>query len=96
MELLDRLGLRAVRQAREEARHAQADIAASSLSRRERQAAYSGVWKIFVRSRGLASSFQESIRITVGAAAAMNGACAAAATCAMSPSNSTSCGLWSK
>jgi hypothetical protein len=34
--------------------------------------------------------------ITVGAAAAMNGACEAAAICAIWPSNSTSPGVWSK
>ena len=41
----------------------------------ERQAAYSAVWKILVRSRGLLSSCQVSMPMRPGAAAAMNGAC---------------------
>ena len=69
---------------------------ASSLSRSERQAAYSGVVKILVRSRGLDSSCHESICISDGAAPAMNGQCAAAEILAISDSISTSTGLWSK
>ena len=68
----------------------------SSLSRSERQAAYSGVVKIFVRSRGLASSCHESICISVGEAPVMKGACAAAAIFDISASSSTSGALWSK
>ena len=59
VKLLHRVGLGAVGQAGEEARHGQAEYRASSESRSERQAAYSGVWKIFVRSRGLLSSCQD-------------------------------------
>ena len=59
-------------------------------------AKYSGVVKILVKSRGLASSCHEFICISAGSAAAMNGACDAAATLDISPSNSTSGGLWSK
>src|SRR5580765_4762550 len=68
---------------------------ASSDSRSERHAAYSGVWKILVRSRGLASSCQESIWNRVGEVPLMNGQCAAAVF-DISPSSSTSGGLWSK
>ncbi|MDT4828410.1 hypothetical protein FQZ97_617940 [compost metagenome] len=53
-------------------------------------------WKILVRSRGFDSSCHESICITVGEAPAMKGQCAAAAILAISPSISTSGGLWSK
>jgi hypothetical protein len=63
---------------------------ASSLSRSDRQAAYSGVWKIFVRSRGLDSSCQESICISQATAPEMNGQCAGGAILAISPSISTS------
>ncbi|MCY1550224.1 hypothetical protein D9M68_864600 [compost metagenome] len=52
--------------------------------------------KILVRSRGLASSCQESICITLGEAPAMKGQCAADEILAISPSSSTSGGLWSK
>src|SRR3954469_2716967 len=69
---------------------------ASSDSRSERHAAYSGVWKILVRSRGLASSCHESIWNRLGELPLMNGQCAAAAFFASSPSSSTSGGLWSK
>src|ERR1043166_4820654 len=69
---------------------------ASSDSRSERQAAYSGVWKILVRSRGLLSSCHESICISEGPAPAMKGQCAAAAFFDSSPRSSTSGGLWSK
>src|SRR6476646_11277104 len=62
----------------------------SSDSRSERHAAYSGVVKILVRSRGLASSCHDDICMTVGEVPVMNGACAAAATCDISPSSSTS------
>ena len=68
----------------------------SSDSRSERQPAYSGVVKILVRSRGLDSSCQEPMPITVGEAAEMNGACMAAEIFAISPSSSTSGGDWSK
>jgi len=72
IELLDRIGLGPVRQPREEARHREPDVAESSDSRSERHAAYSGVVKIFVRSRGFASSCQVSICIVTGEAPAMN------------------------
>ncbi|MOA32378.1 hypothetical protein D3C78_1535930 [compost metagenome] len=52
--------------------------------------------KILVRSRGLDSSCQEPMPITVGEAAAMKGACMAAQTFDISPSSSTSGGDWSK
>ena len=68
----------------------------SSDSRSERQPAYSGVEKILVRSRGLASSCHDSICIRLGLAPVMKGACAEAAIFAISPSSSTSGGLWSK
>jgi len=45
----------------------------SSDSRKDRHAAYSGVWKILVKSRGLANSDQLSICMTEGATPAMNG-----------------------
>src|SRR5271165_5101786 len=62
----------------------------SSESRRDRHGAYSGVWKILVKSRGSLSSRQVSMFITVGAAPAINGAWAADAIWAIAPSNSTS------
>src|SRR3954469_5116939 len=68
----------------------------SDDSRRQHHAAYSGVWKILVRSREFASSCQESICSRVGELPLMNGQCAAAAFFASSPSSSTSGGLWSK
>ena len=46
----------------------------SSESRSDRHAAYSGVEKILARSRGFASSCQESMPINEGSAPVMNGA----------------------
>ena len=69
---------------------------ASSESRSDFQAAYSGVSKSLLRSRGFISSFQESIPIRAESAAAKKGACAAAAILLRSRSNCTSVGEWSK
>jgi len=68
----------------------------TSLCRSERQAAYSGVLKILATSRGLASSCQDSIWNSDEAVPEMKGAWMAAAIFPISPSNSTSGGLWSK
>ena len=65
----------------------------SSDSRSDRHGAYSGVVKILVRSRGLASSCQLSICMTEGETPAMNGQWAADATCAIWPTSSASGGV---
>src|SRR5688572_30043685 len=64
----------------------------SSESRSERHGAYSGDWKIFVRSRGLLNSCHDSIWNRLGAVPVINGACAADAICAIPPRISTSGG----
>ena len=93
IEGLDRVGFCAVRQARQEARHRQTEVTrVLRLPQRSPRRVFRCL-KIFVRSRGLASSCHDPICITVGLAAAMNGQCAAAAVFDISPRSSTSGGL---
>ncbi len=90
----DRLRLRAVRNRDSTRGRHSPTYRASSGSRNDFQAAYSGVSNSLLRSRGFISSFHESMPISVESAAAKNGAWAAAAILLMSRSNCTSTGTW--
>lgn len=93
VKLVHRIGADAIRQARQEARHHQAQVARVF---RFAQAAPGGVFGVLENLGQIArvgSSCQDSICITLGAVPAMNGQCEAAPILAISPSSSTSCGL---
>ena len=65
-KLFNRVRLGAVGHARQVARHGEANILGVVGIAQPRQAAYSVLLKIFVRSRGLASSCQEFICMIAG------------------------------
>ena len=93
LELLDRVGLGAIGQARQEPRHGQAEV---PRVLRVAQGAPGGVFG-GLEDLGQVARVAQFLpgfhaASASGAAAAMNGACAAAAICAISPSISTSGG----
>lgn len=96
IKAVDRVGANAVRQARQEARHHQTQIAGIFGFTQRTPGGVFGVLEDLGQVARVSQLLRDSICITPGAVPVINGQCAAEPMRAISPSSSTSCGLWSK